>query len=311
MKQPVFVVTTKTVVRKEGNLLTFHTDGQKKKLPIGVIDSLFIFGGAEITTRALRFLISNGRFVFFVSYFGKLVGMAVPEPLPSDNSLRSLQYHRFKEESFKAELCKELLSQKLESVRRELHSLYSERGAPIPSLQEWELSVKVSLQNARELNSFLGIDGRITKYLYDRLSSLNESSFYFARRDYYPPKDPVNAVLSLSFTLIYSLLYPLVFSKGLDPYLGFFHVKRGKHSALCSDLLEILRPQIAKFVFECFNNGFFSEEDFFKEKKGVRLKREALKAYLKFFYEETLLNNNYLEPAENFLNLLIWRLKRE
>jgi len=310
MRQPIFVVTPRTVVRKEGNELVFLSGESKKRLPIGVIDSLFLFSGTEITSKALRFLLSNGRFVFFLSHFGKLVGVAVPEPLPSDNSLRSLQYSRFKDKGFKLELCRELLFQKLESVRRELQSLSSETSSPIPSLNEWELSIKVPIQNASEVSSFLGIDGTISKYLYDRLSSFNQSPFYFERRDYYPPQDPVNAVLSLSFTLFYSLLYPIVFSKGLDPYFGFFHVKRGKHSALCSDLLEVIRPQIARFFFTTFNDGFFSEGDFFKEKRGVRLKREALKAYLKFFYEETLLNDNYLQPAENFLNLIIWRLKR-
>jgi len=312
IRKPVFVVTPRTLIRKDGNVLIFELREKKERLPVGVVEHLFVFGGVEITTRALRFLLSNGRYVFYLNSFGKLVGLSVPEILTSDNGLRALQYLAFADEKFKVELTRELLKRKLEIAFLELHSLYKAFALKPQSLNEWKLSLEASLLKADSLDSFLGIDGALSKYLYDRFSGFNESPFYFNGRNYYPPEDPVNAVLSLSFSILYALLFPLLISKGLDPYCGFFHVKRGRHASLCSDLLEVSRPLLIRFVFEAFNNGFFEKEDFFSEARGVKIKREPLKAFLKFYLEEVILNEDerYFRPIKDFINHLTERLRK-
>jgi CRISPR-associated protein Cas1 len=147
--------------------------------------------------------------------------------------------------------------------------------------------------------------------MYSKLSSFNESPFYFDRREYYPPPDPVNALLSLSFTIFYSLLQPVILSQAFDPYLGFFHIRRGRHAALSSDLLELVRPFLAKFVFDALNDGFFSAEDFSSEKKGVYLKSQPLKAFLKLYSYEVIHDEKFLEGPLDFLKWLKGELKNE
>ena len=201
------------------------------------------------------------------------MSIVCPEFFGSDNSLRVEQYKAFTDEETKIRITKELLKRKLEVLEIVVNNLYASRGLKAESFEGWKKKILISLSSANSNQILLGIDGNISKFLYENLANFNESSFSFEKRDYYPPPDPVNALLSLSFSIFYSLMYPVVLAFGFDPYLGFFHVKRGKHTALCSDVMEIVRPRLAEFVFNALNDGFFSEEDFSTDKSGYYLKR--------------------------------------
>ncbi|TCK06210.1 CRISPR associated protein Cas1 family [Phorcysia thermohydrogeniphila] len=91
MRKSIFVVTPSVVIKKDGNALIFELKGKRERLPIGVVEHLFLFVGIEITTKALRFLLSNGRYVFYLNSFGKLVDLSVLKLLTSNNGLRALQ----------------------------------------------------------------------------------------------------------------------------------------------------------------------------------------------------------------------------
>lgn len=66
-------------------------------------------------------------------------------------------------------------------------------------------------------------------------------TFGFSGRARHPSPDPVNALLSLGYTLVYNEISSLLDGLGFDPYLGFFHQPRYGHATLASDLLEEFR----------------------------------------------------------------------
>src|SRR5947208_2969612 len=71
------------------------------------------------------------------------------------------------------------------------------------------------------------------------------SPWRFEKRTAHPPLDEVNAMLSLSYTLLYNRMASHLNMIGLDSYQGFFHQARHGHAALASDLIEEFRPLIA------------------------------------------------------------------
>jgi CRISPR-associated protein Cas1 len=64
----------------------------------------------------------------------------------------------------------------------------------------------------------------------------------FNGREFYPPPDPVNALLSFGYTLALHDMLTAVQITGLDPYLGTFHVLEAGRPSLGLDLLEEFRP---------------------------------------------------------------------
>jgi CRISPR-associated protein Cas1 len=112
-------------------------------------------------------------------------------------------------------------------------------------------------------------------------------SFQFDRRQRRPAPDPVNALLSLGYTMLYNEISSLLDGIGFDPYLGFFHQPHYGHATLASDLMEEFRsPLTDRFTLSLINNRVLQEEDFFlhEPSKSVYLKDEARKRYF-FEYE--------------------------
>lgn len=60
----------------------------------------------------------------------------------------------------------------------------------------------------------------------------NKDVFSFSTREKRPPTDPVNALLSFSYTILANDCASALESVGLDPYVGFMHTDRsGRKSA--------------------------------------------------------------------------------
>lgn len=70
----------------------------------------------------------------------------------------------------------------------------------------------------------------------------------FTGRNRQPPTDPVNALLSYGYTLLFYNLYSFLRARGLNPQVGFYHQVRVGHPALVSDMLEEFRAIIVDII---------------------------------------------------------------
>jgi len=300
LRKPVYIVSTGVKVSKQDNRLRFETPGGRTYLPVGVIDYLVLFPGVEITSTAVRFLTKEKRGVVFVNWLGRPISFVFPELVGSSTvNLRTLQYKKLTENSKAVELTRELLKEKLSSIRETFR------------IGETSLErLKEVIAKAESLQELLSVDGQMGKLLYEHLAKEELPGFSFKRRSYHPPEDAVNSVLSSAFWFFYQSIFIQINFKGLDPYMGFFHQRRGTHATLASDLIEVIRPQIVRVVAEFLKEGLFKKEDFERRGRGVYLKREPMKKLINrlVYVEEsrllTLKSGNFLKQV------LIPKLKR-
>ena len=61
-----------------------------------------------------------------------------------------------------------------------------------------------------------------------------------------PPRDAVNALLSLAYSVLAKDLTIICHTVGFDPYLGFFHQPRFGRASLALDLMEPFRAKFSK-----------------------------------------------------------------
>ncbi len=273
MRRAIFGLTFGLRITKQDSRLKFELGSEKTYVPLGVIDYLVAFPGVEISSSAIKFLSKEGRVIAFVNQLGKPMSFVIPEVIGSRSAiLRASQYEKFLKNGIF--LGKELLKEKLLVLKETVR------------LPEGEVKkIEESLKKTKELQHLLAVDGQMGKLLYGFVEARNESRFRLKKRTYRPPEDPFNSVLSSAFYFFYQALFIQVNSRGLDPYLGFLHKRRGTHATLSSDLIEVIRPQIALFVGELFNEGFFKENDFEKVGKGIYLKRDKMKELIRRLVE--------------------------
>jgi CRISPR-associated protein Cas1 len=110
----------------------------------------------------------------------------------------------------------------------------------------------------------------------------NKSEFAWPGRQKHPAPDPLNALLSLGYTLLMHELAALIEGAGLDPYLGFLHQVDYGRPSLALDLVEAFRHPVAdRLVLTLVNRGVVSAEDFRSagERAGTFLTPAAMKRF--------------------------------
>ena len=105
-----------------------------------------------------------------------------------------------------------------------------------PRLKELELSLKDCLEG----DVLRGKEGASSAIYWQHFRDLAKP-LDFPRRAYHPPEGPVNAMLSLGYSILYYRMAESLAASQLNPYEGIFHVPRGLHCALASDLIEPFR----------------------------------------------------------------------
>ena len=111
--------------------------------------------------------------------------------------------------------------------------------------------------------------------------------FHFDGRNRRPPRDRVNAALSMTYTLLAHDCASALESVGLDAYVGFMHRDRPGRASLALDLMEELRPCFAdRFVLTLINNRVLKAIDFdFRESGAVLLTDTGRRTFLQKWQE--------------------------
>lgn len=170
------------------------------------------------------------------------------------------------------------------------------------------------IDEAKHLDEVRGLEGIVAKDYFALMRRLirpprDGRSWGFNSREYYPPPDPVNALLSFGYTLLLNDLIASCQIAGLDPDLGFFHsIDYGKPS-MALDLEEEFRPIIVdSIVLMAVNRPLFGLSDFEMRKAQTRsdsdeasspvtpilMKEEARKRYIALY--ETRINEQIYYP---------------
>jgi CRISPR-associated protein Cas1 len=129
-------------------------------------------------------------------------------------------------------------------------------------------SMSKRIDDARTLDELRGYEGAAAKSYYHLMRLLlrppsGGHSWGFDRRAYYPPTDPINALLSFGYTLLLNDIVAACQLAGLDPALGFFHAIDYNKPSLALDLEEEFRPVIVdSIVLSVINRPMLGLEDF-------------------------------------------------
>ena len=124
-------------------------------------------------------------------------------------------------------------------------------------------------------------------------------TFDFTTRNRRPPTDPVNALLSLAYSLLAKECTLAACAVGLDPYVGFYHQPRHGRPALALDVMEEFRPLIAESaVLTAINNRFVSTKDFVSAGRAVNLNVAGRKQFFQCF--EQRMNSLITHPVFDY-----------
>lgn len=272
---------------KESERLVIEKDDKRLiEIPAIKVDQVMVFGNSQITTPAMNFCLAENIPIVLLSSQGRYYGMIDTHSTDSVLLHRD-QFKRAEDETFCLQQAKAMVIGKLTNSRLVLSRQARKRNNE--KIQTALDAIKNNIEKISDvttLDEVRGYEGHSAKVYFSAMSELLGESWPFNGRKRQPPPDPVNALLSFGYTLLFYNVYSLMRTRGLNPHVGFLHPIRQGHPALVSDLMEEFRPIVVdSLVLSLLLNQQLKPEQFtVSETEGsCYLNNEARKLFIKAF----------------------------
>lgn len=244
-----------------------HIDEQK--VPLRLLDAIIVAQNTALLSFDIVKITKEGVALLLLSSRGSEAAI-VTSSLSKNAEIKLAQYRAYpKALGFAKYLIKEKIIRHANQLL--LHKISLDTAK---ALEE--------LENAKDLSTLLGIEGTFAKRYFKHYFALFPKALHSGKRTKNPPKDPVNAMMSFWYMLVYNLITIRLLSFGFEPSIGFLHQPFRMHNALSSDLMELFRADINEAVYQLFANKIVQKEDFTK-KGGVYIRYEGRKKVWKEF----------------------------
>ncbi len=302
----LYLTTPGLFVGRKGEVLQVK---EKKELMqevrINDLSHVALFGNVGISTAAVQTLCEADVPVTYFSMGGWFYGITRGHSLKNVFT-RIEQFRLARDPSVCLGLARSFIAGKIRNHRTLLMRNHLE--PPPPTLARLKNSTATALQ-AKSLEELLGVEGAAAAFYFQQFGGMIKVAdelpgkedaplsaqdsqlrfnFDFHGRKRRPPTDPVNALLSLGYSLLAKDCTIAAHAVGLDPYVGFYHQPRFGRPALALDLMEEFRPLIAESaVLTALNNRMIHEKDFVRAGRAVNLTAAGRKQFF-IAYEQRM-----------------------
>ncbi len=298
MSTSIYVTTQgATIQRRSGQLVVFKSDDILQNIPETLVKQIILCGNVHLTTPVISFCFEKQIEVVFLTQGGRFQGRLNGEG-GKTAQLRRKQYERAFDQQFCLQNARAIVMGKIKNMvafaRRQSESSQREIDSLKRSLE--------SAERAASIETLLGVEGSASATYFRLFAKWMPSEWTFSGRTAHPPKDEVNALLSLSYTLIYNRVVSNLNLIGLDPYQGFYHAIRHGHAALGSDLMENFRPVLCdSLVMKLIKRKQILPAQIVRERGEFHITKEASKVFFTEF--ENKMNSRRNSSDNGDLNL--------
>ncbi|MBI1249776.1 CRISPR-associated endonuclease Cas1 [bacterium] len=287
-----------------------------QQVRLGEICQVNLFGSIQMTTQAIQAICQAEIPIAYFSMGGWFYG--VTHGLGVKNIyLRREQFRWADIPSFCLRLARALVAGKIKNQRTLLQRNHVE--PPKSALVQMKC-MQDDAEKASSMETLLGIEGNAARVYFQNFQGMikiddadeNDETgkafrFYFQSRNRRPPRDPINALLSLAYSVLAKDLTIICHTVGFDPYLGFYHQPRYGRAALALDLMEPFRALIAdSAVLSAINTRMIQPEHFIRAGNAVALTADGRKAFFRAYEQrmDTLVTHPLFGYRVNYRRIL-------
>jgi CRISP-associated protein Cas1 len=278
-----------------------------EEVQLPFLEQILIFGQSQVTTQLIRACLWRDIPIVYLSRMGRCYGRLVPIARGYRNLARR-QWLLLPPDRLM--VAKMIVQAKLHNCRVILQR--QQRRGVADEIAMTIAGLKYLGHRAGQATSteqLMGFEGAGAASYFAALNHcLTTEGFSFTERSRRPPLDPVNALLSFGYQVLWNHVLSLIELQGLDPYDGCLHQGSDRHAALASDLIEEFRaPLIDSLVLYVVNHRIMDAgEDFdFAADGGCYLNETGRRKFLRSFLvrmEEMLETEHGPQPRWDLLN---------
>lgn len=251
------------------------------------LDALVVTSNCSFSSQAIIELNNHGVEVIFSDWTGRFHGR-FEGPKNKNIFIRRAQIFASNSREKTMLLAKEIVSSKIEAM----NSCFEFGDVQIALLK---------IAECRDYEELLGIEGYYSKKYFEFLGfEFEKLKFAFNGRKFHPAPDPVNALLSLSYHLLFTEVGIIARIFAFDPSFGFLHRDYyGRESLIC-DLMEPFRSTVAdKFVIKAIKEIDIRKGDFeVFEGECTFSDKDKRSSFFKLFRSSFLTETHRMEMLE-------------
>lgn len=293
-----------------GALVLRGTEAERpRSVPLVLLERVVVHGEAEISTGALGRMAEAGVGCLILSGRQSWRTACLLGRPHRDVRIRLAQYQMTLDSAAAAAWARLWVRGKLRAQQRLLRA--GQRARPehrtllTAALATLDV-IEGRLQAPLPLATLRGLEGAAAAAYFPALARLFARALGFEGRNRRPPRDPVNAVLSLGYTLLHFEAVRTAQAAGLDPLLGCLHEPAYGRESLACDLIEPLRPRLDGWAWGLFRSRQLRQEHFAYDKGACVLH----KAGRRHFYEAWEDAARVLRvPLRGYCRLLVSKLR--
>jgi CRISPR-associated protein Cas1 len=279
---------TKLIIQKKNGVEEYTLESVK---------NLLIVGGHTISSTTITQLIKKGAIISFFEPDGSPMGFISPFGYHNDpefsHAQQSVSRHRYA-----TVIAQGALKSRLVAINRlqekQNVSLFYEGESDFLHKSLEEMAYLIKLDEVRRLH-------RMTSDMYYEIMSRNiNPDFGFRRRTLRPQIDPINAMLSFGYAMLFGNCVVSLIGARLDPNIGLLHEGNG---CLVHDIAESMKSEMVDDAVFRIARESLTPADFEITQDRCMLSDEFAKKLIKTFHD-TIKNNKIDEQVFSLSNAI-------
>jgi len=255
-------------------LVCYINDERQRPIPFALLERVVISCATEFSSQVMLRLASEGIAVMLINPRSSAQQAMIMGPSSKNPHIRLWQYEALQDATFSDAIAQQWVQAKVRNQRR-----FLQRQLLLRADLRYDLSKAIqqlddavqSLHTPVDVIRLRGIEGNAARIGFGAYQLLFPESLGFTGRKRRPPPDPINACLSLAYTLLHTRAIQQAYAQGLDPMLGFLHEPKYSRDSLAADLIEPWRPHVDEWVWQLFNERELRAEDFTQDQNSCLL----------------------------------------
>ena len=278
LQNTLYITSPNAYLSLDGETIVITNESEcLGRIPLLNLENIVSFGYRGASPRLMGACAERGIGLCFMTQHGRFLAR-ISGPVNGNVLLRTAQYHIAEDESKSLPFAKLFLTGKIYNSRWSIERTLRDHALRVDAdkmkaVSEQMKKALMEIPNVPTIDELMGIEGSTAKAyfsVFDQMILKNPNYFHFDGRNRRPPLDPVNALLSFSYSILANEIEGALESVGLDPAVGFLHTLRPGRASVALDMLEELRAPLAdRFVLSLINLGTITERDFVRKENGA------------------------------------------
>jgi len=290
-------------------------DDEKKYLPIENAEALFLHGQIDFNTRLMSFLDDHGVAMHVFGWNDYYSGSVMPERGQTSGQTVVNQVRAYEDDTHRVNLARDIVAGSIHNMRANV-AYYDNRDYNFEEALNTLNRRRDEIGSVDSVDEAMGVEASARRAYYTTFDEILPDGFVFNGRQYNPPDNKVNSLISFGNSLVYANLVSAIRATALDPAISYLHEPGERRYSLALDLADLFKPLLTdRVLFRVVNRGQLTEDDFETELNSCLLTESGRETFSKEF--ERTLDETIIHPELNrkvsyqyLLRLEVYKLKK-